>query len=217
MFSPTLVKYRDRDLLNKGCKRDARRAEGQDVLPTREKMRVGSTRRVYTGGYHQIRRWLTNQIGRPWNDVHSELCGMTGKDTMERLHLMRAVDSMVDVQVEEIDGVLYRVDGCQQWKVHPGDFYVRDGILCRLARAKAIKPTPALAVTFTGQMEAVGISNGQWFALSFAALVLDVGYDVFLRRHIGSYDCMLAYGKNVYAVSKRAMSKREIRAFKAAR
>lgn len=226
MFAPLLEKYRDRDMKNKGLRRDAQRAEKDDVVPTREKMRVSTHRRIFSGSTHQIRRWIGNQVGRLWDTVHSELCALTPKNSLERIHLMECVENMVYVAVEETDGVLYDLGGSRRWKLQAGDFYVRNGVLCRLAhQTKAVKPDPEKAVTFTGQMEGVGQSNGQWFAVTFTEYTKVVGvwgyekgkHDVFLRKTVGEWDCLMAYGKYIVAVSKRAMSKREIKKFKAAR
>lgn len=218
MFTPTLEKYRDRVLGSKGKTREAQRAAKADLLPNREKMSLGTHRRIFSHNRSQIRRWLGNQIGRPWDVVVAELCGMTPKNSLERIHLMQAAENTVEVNTVEENGVLYALGSCRRWEVRGGTLYVRNGIIARLPHCKTSKPTSTLLVTFTGQMEAVGVSNGQWFVIGFKEQLPDMpAHDVFLRKTVGQYDTLMAYGKAVVAISKRAMSKREIRTFKAGR
>ena len=86
-----------------------------------------------------------------------------------------------------------------------------------MSHKRIAKPTKALRVTFTGQMVGVGLSNKQWFEVTFVEYKTNTDegrYDVFLRDTITATETNAAYGKQVIAIAKRAMSKTEIRHFK---
>ncbi len=220
MFQLTVAKYRDHD--TKGRDRETDRLARLDALPHREKMGAASHKRRYTGNTSCILRWLQAQIGRPWNDVHSEALATTPKNSLERIALEKNLGTWVELHIVEEDGVIYGQGAFRATELRSGDMYVRNGIICRIPIQKVSKPSPTLRVTFTEQMKGIGQSNGQWFMVEFAEYVsnpnkfgTDMGrYDVFLKDTVTARGVMIAYGKVVIAVNKRAMSKREIRIFR---
>lgn len=219
MFAPAVEKYR-----STADRKGRNRMYGIDY-PSREKMSAPRTKRLFQGNFNHVRRWLVNQIGRPWNAVYAELTAMTPVGTLERVHLLKTVETMVDVNTVEIDGEVCNRNGWQPLPLRGGDLYVRNGVLAMIPRKSVAKPTPTLRVTFVGQMTGVGQSNGQWFEVTFAEYVPNLsehGYDkgrhdVFLRDDVTASGCIAAYGKAVVATGKRAMSKNEIKRHKADR
>lgn len=214
MFMPTIEKYRPDFKRSKA-------ARFYEDAPKGEKMRVGKHRKLYAD-YQHIGRWLEGQIGREWNAVYSELCGMTAPHTLERTHIDNAVKNLVDQHIVVIDGVIHAQGGFRPMNLLPGNLYVKNGILCRIPFKKVAKPTRTLRVLFVGQTDAIGISRNQWFAVEFAEYTpnpdvhgCDRGrYDVFLKDTVTEYDTITAYGKKVIATGKRALSKREIKKYK---
>lgn len=216
MFVPTVEKHRP----------DFKRAKNvrfDEDAPRGEKMRVGKYRKLYAD-YTNVCRWLNTQIGRNWNAVYSDLCGMTAPNSLERLHTDKAVASVVDQNITVIEGVIHAQGGFRPMKLLPGNLYVNNGVLCRIPFKKVVKPSITLRVEFIGQNDAIGISGGQWFAVTFVEYTpnmfdgYDRGrYDTFLKETVGEFDAIRAYGKPVVAVAKRALSKREIKKYKTTR
>jgi len=217
MFVPTVEKYRP------DFKR-SNRVRFDDDAPKGEKMRVGKHRKIYAD-YANVCRWLNNQIGREWNAVYSEICAATAPNTLERLHIVKAVENVVDLHITVIDGEVYAHGVFRQHKLTPGNLYVKNGVLCRIPFKKYVKPSINLRVEFIGQNDAIGVSGGQWFAVTFTEYTPNLDYygrdrgryDVFLKEKIGEFDAVKAYGKKVIATAKRALSKKEIKRYKATR
>lgn len=58
-------------------------------------------------------RWLRSRIGRPWNDVHSELCRVVKDRRLRRM----LFEDQVELDVVMVDGVPCRTRwGCYGWK-----------------------------------------------------------------------------------------------------
>jgi hypothetical protein len=47
-----------------------------------------------------LRRWLRRQVGRPWNDVYSELRANISPDNAVQMHIWLHAEQMVGVDVE---------------------------------------------------------------------------------------------------------------------
>lgn len=209
---------------SKGYRRQTNRLNREDALPSREKMRDHvSDRKISSDLIGPLRRYLGSQVGSKWDVVFSNVCGLVGKG-MDRHHLLLHVKYEVEQDVVERNGEV--VESQTGYAIRPGRLYVLNGILCRVPYRARLKYVRKLAVTFTGQMTGVSVRNGQWFEVTFAqytpnmklhngAVMRDAGRrDVLLADVVKQDDCILAYGKPVIAVTKRAMNKREIRKFR---
>jgi hypothetical protein len=151
---------------------------------------------------------------------------MTAPHSLERLHADKAVENIVEQHTVVIDGIIHGQGAFRPMKLFPGSLYVNaNGVLARIPFKKVVKPARTLRVEFIGQNDAIGVSGEQWFAVTFAPYTpkkdihgYDIGnYDTFLKATASEYDAINAYGKAVVAVKKRALSKKEIKQYKATR
>ena len=223
MFTATVEKYRGNTDKTKGNNREAQRLS-LDEMPRTEKMRVGTHRRCYTGNYNNLKRWLVTQVGQPWATVYAVVVGKTPKNSLERIHLDKSLDGMVNTAVTEQDGKIFD----RGHELRPGSLYINAaGVLSRIPPKAVVRPESRKLVTFTGQMEGVGQdASGQWFVITFNEYIprpdaqtgKDEGrHDLFLKDTITDRAAVLAYGRAIIATSKRAMSKADIRKFKQSR
>ena len=95
-----------------------------------------------------LRRYLRSQVGKPWNEVYSQLCQKLDTSTMTGQHVLDHLWHYVERHAELIDGIPYHRSCGHYWRScrlsqHYGDqFYVHPetGILCD---AKAVVPKSA--------------------------------------------------------------------------
>lgn len=99
------------DVLKVGRTRAKCRFKGTEVYdiedaPVRESMRpqMGWKRHNW-GRINPLRGYLAKQVGRPWNEVYSEICGTSG-DVRNRIKfdLRQKLDNLVETNVIMVDG-----------------------------------------------------------------------------------------------------------------
>lgn len=111
------------------------RAQAADLLPSR----IGLRRAVKESGDYKVlnenlaplRRYLGQQVGRPWNKVYSEICAhLTSASTVQQ-HVRDHIKDFV--QLHPRDDMRVRPGSDRRWRQ---DFYVdrRDGLLKRTDR-----------------------------------------------------------------------------------
>lgn len=97
-----------------------------------------------------IRRYLRSQVGRPWNDVYSEICKTFNGNGVLQDHIKRHIvedlieirTRMVDGEIWSFDGQPYRIDSSYQMFRSNGTLYVHPetGLICvaesRVSRKK---------------------------------------------------------------------------------
>ena len=92
-----------------------------------------------------LSRFLEKQVGRPWNDVHSEICENIKLDSAVQRHILQHLDHMVEKKTVILEGIIYfycrygsqrilPVDG------DPGMLYVHpeNGLLCKTPDRKRV-------------------------------------------------------------------------------
>lgn len=173
-----------------------------------------------------LRRYLRAQVGRPWNDVYSDVChtfqGVVSNG--DRLTNYIDWDVELNVRVRESDGELitergYSLGGNTLY-VHP-----ETGILTlsptKPRRRWKNKPRFEM-VTIDNDHKLVNI-DGLWFVVTLATIpgdeVSERPFDVVLGRAVFADDIKYAWGNEfyrswgpgLYACHKRQANSREIR------
>jgi hypothetical protein len=172
-----------------------------------------------------LRRFLRSRVGRPWDEVYSEICQRINRDSAVQLHVWQHLWDYVCKDAAEVDGRLVSSrDGrplhgwpwAASFVVHP-----RTGALClapqdeqRFKRNNHRKAPPDyVPVDATHQYRRI---NGLWFEVELRPFPdgrWDF-WDVVFRRQasqLSARDLVVAYGASMYAVGKRQLGKREIR------
>jgi hypothetical protein len=188
-----------------------------------------------------LARYLQRQVGRPWDKVYSEMRAVIdGRNAVQR-HILEHLDQYVAVHTRTVDGVLIDLGKqffglrrlCQPLYVDP-----RTGLLrrnpedpsCRRTyqerqRAKDSERAQAWReVSAVCQLHRV---NACWFEVEIAPLppLPEPRWDVLRRRTVNirtsishrredEQSTIALYGRSgVYALSKRQLGAREIRAY----
>ena len=109
--------------------------------PTKEGMRrpYGWSRKELNENLEPLKRYLRRQVGRPWNDVYSEISQHLRPTDAVQQHVRDHVRWEVELHARIIDGEVYDQP---RWgarlKLRDGDLYVHPetGILCDVKTAR---------------------------------------------------------------------------------
>lgn len=192
--------------------------------PTRGRM--GRTTKSLNENLAPLRRFLRSRVGHPWDKVFGELSARISRGNAVQAHILQHLYHYVAVNTTAIGGRLFPID---RWgRIFQGwlepDFYVdpRSGLLRvwepRRSDVRSRLSTPVFTRVDDHRYHAQ--FKGVWFELRVAPLRDDpMGcYDVALRRVIEMNSGKTAvaqrhYGAEVYAISKRSLNTKEIKAF----
>lgn len=174
-----------------------------------------------------LRRYLDSQVGRPWNKVFSEICAHINRNSAVQDHVRDHVDDYVATHVVSIDGVLFYGHGWYHgrplhelawvgWYVCP-----RTGILRRnKAFRRYKKKAPSQEVSYPpvnmGDTLQCRFFGGAWHLVTLEPLPLMPSHKRVLNRPVTEISEEMArkhYGKAVYAVAVRRLSRRELRQY----
>lgn len=103
-----------------------------EELPKRESIyRYRGKTKHFNEHLGPLRRFLRARVGRPWDQVYSEICRNLRQDSAIQSHVRDHVWDYVALQVEERDGVIYRATGWRGFRLRSGQLYVcpQTGIL----------------------------------------------------------------------------------------
>ncbi|MBU6453750.1 MAG: hypothetical protein KGS72_18365 [Cyanobacteria bacterium REEB67] len=175
-----------------------------------------------------LRRFLQKQVGRPWDEVYSEICSNAPKGSFLGHHLRELVSYEVssDVRVAA-DGVMY---GARGWKVYDGDLYAcpetgilklkGEGVQRKRNRYRQRGEHEYIAVDDNHRFVKV---DGLWFFVTLSAIpdeaVTARPSDVVLKvpvftlgpkMHASEHRVMRCWGGNFYASAKRQANSREV-------
>lgn len=198
--------------------------DAMDKLPQHQPMRPRPQGRWLNEHLGPLRKYLNRQVGRPWNDVYSDIraCVHTRRaiDVHILEHLYDYVQRRPRIEGERVfrppeDGRIWRSDELFDDR---RTFYVdpRDGVLKRPTRRRPVrrrnKPAAPRAL---GPGEIALFLHNHWFAVRLAPLDDGLYRDVVLRRAVDGRDqdeLSAKYGRRrVYAVAKRQLSKKDVR------
>jgi len=143
-----------------------------DIEATFEPMR--RTTGASDHNYSPLRRYLTSQVGKPWNIVYSDICRSSPRRYTGQ-QLRDAVSYLVERDVQMIDGKPFDMNSLpitsnfsKVW-VHPDT-----GILMRSPNATKPRPRYTPERTFEqidiDQLHKLVLVNGIWFEVTFAVV-----------------------------------------------
>jgi hypothetical protein len=170
-----------------------------------------------------LRRLLYSKVGQHWDEVYREICQRLDANTMLGQHVIDHLWDYVERHVEIVNGIPHRkayrgIGGYELGNRWYGDeFYIHPdtGILCLATRSPKTKSQPQ-----TLQRDDIAIIgdryyrrlDGIWYCITFQDLPsLEKVRDVIIKELITPQVAEQAYGKAVYAASKRQCNKKEIK------
>jgi hypothetical protein len=203
----------------KGYRKYIQRAS-LDNLPHREPMlgRWHGREKSLNEHLGPMRRFLRSQVGRPWNKVHQDLCEHISFDNAVQKHVLAHVFQFVRRLVKVRRGVVYSAEltgWLRGYELKPGEMYIcpRTGLL-KVVRAKrqVIRPRK-IEVSPTVQCH---WRDNTWWEVRLRKLpaVTDELWELWLERLVNKLteaELMAEYGGKFIAVSKRLLSRTEIR------
>jgi hypothetical protein len=216
----------------KGYKKRLRKGlAAEDSPPAREGIKARySNRKFFNEHLGPLRRFLDSNVGRPWDKVYAEICKHVDRGNVVQKHILTHLFEYVAVHTVLIDGQPChgRDNGFHarhgdplrtslrrhQWYVCPKSGLLRKS---RYVPRRALKPVAHRRVMLDKSRMCLRV-NGQWELVTLAPVPGPVeprAYDVIRKRRVGGfgYDsgAVRFYGEDVYAVSRRPLSRRELR------
>lgn len=201
-------------------------------------MRAGHGRPWLNENLSPLRRYLRAQVGRPWNKVYSEIsAGIDRRNTVQQ-HIYEHIEDFIAIDVAA--SFTGRVRGrYQELYVDPRTGLIRINKEHRAWRREQIERRERDQAQLVARRRILNdrtvlmLFDGLWFEVTLAQLpaprvvescgrckgkvVLERRYDIVLRRPINrnedASDRHRVYGStDLYAVGKRQLSKRELKA-----
>lgn len=164
-----------------------------------------------------MRRFLRSNVGRPWNKVHRDLCEHVSFDNAVQGHVLSHIYDYVHLHVEvEDNATVYSRPGLRQrCKLGENTMYVcpNSGIL-KVVRAN-LQRHPNTRISSSEHTQYLYRDKVWWeVQLRSTQNVAGDRWDVWLERDVSQLterDCILSYGDNLFATSKRPLSPEETR------
>jgi hypothetical protein len=200
--------------------------------PAREGMKARYTNRKFFNEHlGPLRRFLDSNVGRPWDKVYAEICKHVDRGNVVQKHILTHLFEYVAVHTVLIAGepchgkdnnFRGRYGDSLRTSLRRHQWYVcpKSGILRKSRYTPWRKVVPVLhRRVVLGNGQVCLQVNGQWELVTFARLSglseLRV-YDVIRKRWVGRSggcddEAIRFYGEDVYAVSRRPLSRREQR------
>jgi hypothetical protein len=206
-------------------------------------MRAGLGRPWLNENLSPLRRYLMRQVGRPWNAVHSEIAAHIDRRNTVQQHIYQHLDDFIAMQVEWRDGELVDLKRRCSWRPQPLYVDPRTGLVrrnrhddevrrqYRLKKAREAEAIHARRRQLSEDRWLLKL-DGLWYALRLAELpevafegtsrvdmrVFDVVLKAKVRRYpieadIAARQRDLYGSENHYAIEKRQLSKKELKAF----
>jgi hypothetical protein len=198
------------------------KALGDEAYPKREGMGSPSRNGV---DYTYLVRLLEKNVGKSWQAVLKMIHERVNRRSKMAWEFDEALKNTVFEKVEIIDGVPYAISPYQH-RVYDNQFYVDDkGLLRQGMKFKRSRPKPCLGLHIDATHQYHKI-NEVWWLLTIKPIDVYDWYDVAYQigpmapgqppRERGDLNNFLSntYGKKYYCVSRRQVSKREIKDMK---
>lgn len=160
-----------------------------------------------------VRRFLNNSVGRPWDQVYSEICRHANSNNVAQRHLRRHVHDFVETCVILIDGVPCHGQGWNfgrplqtYWQFA---FYVcpKSGLLRRIDKPsrRRVESPRRIGINKWRQFHRIG---GVWYVVALRPIPQDSAgcFDAFIGRRVEEIPAskrIEAYGHDAYALSSR--------------
>jgi hypothetical protein len=219
----------------KGYRRSIQRLS-EDGGPAREGMKRRCRGGCKSLNEHlgPLRRYLDKQVGRPWDKVFSEICAHIDRNSAVQDHVRDHVEDYVTTHVILIDGVPCNGEGGWNygkplhrfgwpWYVCPRTGLLRRvKVTSRKRRPQPEKESPPKYIPVSDTLQCRFL-DGAWHLVTLKPLpiLLDqrercTTIDILLNRPVAKLTLLEAkrhYGKEVYAVAKRRLARREVRQY----
>lgn len=211
----------------KGYRRRVRAELAADATSPREGMkRRYSNLKWFNENLAPLRRFLDSNVGRPWDAVYSEICQRVDRGNVVQKHVLTHLFDYVVVHTVEVDGRPYDATPGNRYGTPlrrsrwPG-WYVcpRTGLLRRSLRERRepATPRPTPRHVRVGDCLMCVEIDGRWRLATVAALAPRAlgrpRFDAVLKRQVshGDAEVRRLYGADLFAVSVRDLSRRELR------
>lgn len=177
--------------------------------------------KYFSDNLSPLRRWLRSQVGRPWDEVYSQLCRRLDTRTLSGQHIFSHVWDYVERYVVFVDGIPYskedtRYPLVKTYRYERDRFYVHpeSGILCQvkaLPPKRKSKPEVSDRIRLDAFREYRQI-EGIWYEITFRPFpALQIPFDLLLKVQLARKQARGTYGKLVYAARKRQCGKKELK------
>jgi hypothetical protein len=181
-----------------------------------------------------LKRWLHSQVGRPWNEVYSEACAVIKPDSVIRAHIKTHLLEFVERHTFMHEDQVCVLDTWRGGGIRPvtanrfgrSAFYVHPetGLLCeipthprRYGRYEERKRALASVCRWLDDGRLLLQLGGFWFECDtqpWADELEGSPYDAALKLRLGKSHAHEAYGKAVYCVRKRQLSRKGLRRYR---
>ena len=182
--------------------------------------------KYFSDNLNPLQRFLLSRVGKPWNEVYSELSRRFDKRTLTGYHLFSHVETLVAQHVEIVEDLPYTTPRSKYGRQYPLG-YVRDnlyvhpetGILSVAKKQKTPieKREDILELDRDRQYRKI---DEIWYLVTFAECpypryssnrkVFKV-FDVLLGKKLDYWTLSRQYNRTTYAVHKRHCTKKEIK------
>ena len=115
-----------------------------------------------------LRRYLTRQVGRPWDKVYSEIRQTIDTRSAIGLHVLQHLEAYVATDTFLEDGVVYErqrwggASPVERWYVHP-----KSGLLRFAKPRKTPRPNPPLEIVRVSETVQYRKIDGLWFRMEY--------------------------------------------------
>lgn len=225
----------ERPRWNPGPGKHGRRANlPEELLPKFEGIkRPHACRKGLTDLLGPLKRWLQSRVGRHWNDVYSEACRVIKPDSVIRAHIKTHLLQFVERHTFMHNGTVCILDtgylgrgiipvterryGCSRFFVHP-----ETGLLHAIPpeswKALRAQRQTARAETFRWLdcNFALKQIEGIWFACHFRVVAAEgrfKAYDHAIGHEVGRGGLLRQGGQYLHCITKRQLSRRELRRY----
>ena len=196
---------------------DGRRVSIEECRKRESIRRAGRKDRKYLNeNLAPLRRFLRANVGRPWNKVYSEVCESINRDSAVQLHVWQHLTWEVCTNPYVIDDTVrpYAWTG-YRFYVEPKTGLLRENKRWRHRWVRAKKAEQAPPVVKIDETREYRLVEGLWYEIEFATLPEGQSvFDIVLKQHwpqLPRAEFRRLYGRDVYAVRKRQLNKKEIR------
>lgn len=213
--------------------KNRRRANLPDeLLPKKEGIRRPYTHRKWFGEHlGPLKRWLRSNVGRPWNDVYSEASQVITADSPVRAHIRVHMFEMVQRHTFMREGEVWchcgsrslpirKIGSYSRWPtffVHPETGIFWEAPPRRRKRSARVSPVEQKWLTRSVLLRKL---KGLWFECHLMRFPerLEKGdrpwrFDLAEGRDICPSQARHIYQEPVYCISKRQLSRKELKHF----
>jgi hypothetical protein len=135
---------------------------GPSRLPIARRREYGWDCKRHSENWNPMQRFLRKQVGRPWNDVYSEICTHLDHRSRQDSNVLKSIGWTVAQDIMMHDGKPYQVRWGRRdswWRYPYSGLYVHPetGVLCEFKREEYVRP-PA-------PVESIHWFGNTWFVL----------------------------------------------------